>query len=317
MKELKGFKKGVDLGGWFSQCDYSEDTLNNFITEADFVKIAEWGLDHVRLPIDYNILENEDGSYIESGFDRVENAVKLAIKHGLNVVVDIHKTVGFSFDAGEKEEGFFENKALRDRFIRLWDKLAERLAGYSENITLELLNEVTDKSYIDVWNVCAHECIAHIRRFAPTVPVLVGSYWNNSAEAVKDLAAPYDENTYYNFHCYEPLKFTHQGAYWAPGVIDPEERFSFDEMNITEEYFEKFFASAIEKAEKEGTGLYCGEYGVIDRVSPEETLKWYKVIHKVFEKYNIGRAAWNYRAKDFGLTDDRLAPVIDELIANL
>ena len=69
MKELKGFKKGVDLGGWFSQCDYSEDTLDNFITEADFVKIAEWGLDHVRLPIDYNILENEDGSYIDE-YDR-------------------------------------------------------------------------------------------------------------------------------------------------------------------------------------------------------------------------------------------------------
>ena len=32
----KGFYKGVDLGGWLSQCDYSEDTLNNFIKEEDF-----------------------------------------------------------------------------------------------------------------------------------------------------------------------------------------------------------------------------------------------------------------------------------------
>ena len=28
-----GIQKGVNLGGWFSQCDYSEDRLNNFITE--------------------------------------------------------------------------------------------------------------------------------------------------------------------------------------------------------------------------------------------------------------------------------------------
>ena len=62
----------------------------------------------------------------------------------------------------EKEEGFFENKALRDRFIRLWEKLAERLAGYSENITLELLNEVTDAEFIDKWNMIAKECISRI-----------------------------------------------------------------------------------------------------------------------------------------------------------
>ena len=39
MKDF-GFYRGVDLGGWFSQCDYSEDRLNNFITEKDFSIIA-------------------------------------------------------------------------------------------------------------------------------------------------------------------------------------------------------------------------------------------------------------------------------------
>ena len=36
MKTWKGYQKGVNLGGWFSQCDYSEDRFNNFITEDDF-----------------------------------------------------------------------------------------------------------------------------------------------------------------------------------------------------------------------------------------------------------------------------------------
>ena len=51
MKKLNGFNKGVNLGGWFSQCDYSKDRLDNFIKEEDFKTIAGWGLDHVRLPI--------------------------------------------------------------------------------------------------------------------------------------------------------------------------------------------------------------------------------------------------------------------------
>ena len=52
-----GFNKGINLGGWFSQCDYSEERLNNFIHEEDVTKIASWGFDHVRLPVDYNILQ--------------------------------------------------------------------------------------------------------------------------------------------------------------------------------------------------------------------------------------------------------------------
>ena len=29
---------------------------------------------------------------------------------------------------------------------------------------------------------------------------------------------PYDDKIIYNFHCYEPLIFTHQGAYWIPSM---------------------------------------------------------------------------------------------------
>ena len=68
MKTWKGYQKGVNLGGWFSQCDYSEDRFNNFITEDDFKELTSWGLDHLRLPVDYNLVETEDGQYKEEGF---------------------------------------------------------------------------------------------------------------------------------------------------------------------------------------------------------------------------------------------------------
>ena len=34
-----------------SQCDYSRERLDSFITEKDIKQIADWGFDHVRLPI--------------------------------------------------------------------------------------------------------------------------------------------------------------------------------------------------------------------------------------------------------------------------
>ena len=313
MLKEKGFYKGINLGGWFSQCDYSEDRLNNFITEPDIVKIASWGVDHVRIPVDYNIFEDEKGSYIEEGFRRLENAISTCNKHGLNVVLDLHKTAGFSFDFGEKEEGFFASEALQERFYRLWEEFARRYGKLHERVVFELLNEVTDKEYIGVWNKVSAECVKRIRRIAPDTLIFIGSYWNNSVEAVKDLAAPADDKIVYNFHCYEPLKFTHQGAYWTP-LIKPGERVAFADSGATPEFFENMFMEAIKTAEKYGVELYCGEYGVIDLVAPEETISWYKAINSIFEKYGISRCAWSYKEMDFGLSEKRLDGVREELI---
>lgn len=317
MLKEKGFYRGINLGGWFSQCDYSKDRLDNFITEPDFKKIASWGLDHVRIPVDYNIFENEDASYKKDGFERIDRAVDLCGKYNLNVVLDLHKTAGFSFDDyGESESGFFESKALQERFYRLWEEFAKRYGGLSDRIAFELLNEVTDKSFIDTWNEVSNKCIERIRKYAPDTVILVGSYWNNSAVGVADLSKPYDDKVVYNFHCYEPLKFTHQGAYWTD-KINPDERLSFEQGNITPEYFEELFSVPIEAAKKNNTSLYCGEYGVINIASPEDTLKWFKCINSVLEKHGISRSAWSYKEMDFGLSDERLDGVRDELLKYL
>lgn len=304
------------MGGWLSQCDYSEDRLNNFITEPDFEKIASWGLDHVRLPIDYNILENEDGTYKEDGFQCIERALEMAEKNGLHTVIDLHKTAGFSFDFGEKESGFFESEKFQERFYRLWEELAKRFGNRPDKAAFELLNEVTEQKFIDAWNRIAKECIKRIRVYAPETLILVGSYWNNSPEAVKDLEKPYDDKVIYNFHCYSPLEFTHQGAPWAQ-EIDQDARYRFEDVEITPELFERLFLPAIERAKSYGTTVYCGEYGVIDIVDPGDILKWYKVINSVFEKHNIARAAWSYKKMNFGLSDSRMDKVRDELIKYL
>lgn len=314
MLKDKGFYKGINLGGWFSQCDYSEDRLNNFITENDFRIISEWGTDHVRIPFDYNIIEDKNGNWIESGFARLADAVKLSRKYGMNVVLDLHKTAGFSFDYyGESESGFFDSEKYQERFYKLWEQMAQRFGNDPDHIAFELLNEVTDEDFIGAWNRIAHTCIERIRRFAPDTLILVGSYNNNSAATVFALDPPYDDKVVYNMHCYEPLKFTHQGAYWTNAIV-PEERLSYEESECSEEYFEKLFSTAIQKAEKYGAELYCGEYGVIDVVGPEDTLKWLKCINSVFEKHGIGRAIWSYKEMDFGITSEHLNSVRGDIL---
>ncbi len=314
MKDF-GFYRGVDLGGWFSQCDYSADRMDHFISEKDFAIIAGWGLDHVRIPVDYNVMETDEGEWKADGFRRIGNALRWAEKNGLRVVLDLHKTAGFSFDAGEKEEGFFTNESCQQRFYRLWEEMAKNFTD-PDRVAFELLNEVTDASFITAWNRIAGECIRHIRKIAPESLILVGSYHNNAPDAVKDLDAPADQKVVFNFHCYDPLPFTHQGAYWVPW-LDQNARISFEEAGMDGEFFERAFASAIETASKHKTALYCGEYGVIDKATPEDTVRWYELIHSTFEKHEIARSAWSYRQMDFGISDERLDGVRSRLLTLL
>ena len=308
MLKEKGFYKGVNLGGWMSQCDYSIERLDNFINEEDLKIIASWGADHVRLPVDYDVAE-----LMDDGIARIRRAVDMAKHCGLNVMLDLHKAPGYSFDAGEQESGFFENREYQERFLSLWERLAEEFGRDHGNVAFDLLNEITDKDYLPVWKTVSRECITRIRRYAPETIIVIGSYDYNDVRAVKDLDIPQDGFTAYSFHCYEPHAFTHQGAYWDPR-LDKEKRVAFKDSGTTEEMFEELFKSAIAKAEECGADLYCGEYGVIDVVSPEETLEWYKVINRVFERHGISRAAWSYKEMDFGISDSRMDRVREELI---
>lgn len=340
LKEFKGYKKGIDLGGWLSQCNHTKERYETFITEKDIETVASWGADHVRIPVDYDLVEDKEGNYKEDGFAYIQKAVDWCGKYHLNMVLDLHKTFGYSFDFGENEIGFFDNEKYQERFYRLWEEFAKRYSKYEERLCFELLNEVTDKEFCDKWNEISLKCIERIRNIAPTVKILVGGYWNNSGDAVKDLAMPHDENIVYNFHNYDPLVFTHQGASWIPGMpadyrvsIDktfkemdayttehaPELLGRFDNMGdsddkIDGEFFKKRFAEPVKIAEERGVSLYCGEYGVIENAEPGDILKWYKAINEAFEYYGIGRATWSYKSMNFGLADTRLDAVRDEIL---
>ncbi len=317
MADLKGFTRGVNLGGWMSQCDYSDGRLDGFITEPDFEKIAAWGFDHVRLPVDYNVIRNPDGTAREEGLRRVDRALDLCGRYGLNTVLDLHKTRGFSFDPGEMEQGFFSSEEDQTFFYGIWEDFARRYGGRSESVMFDLLNELTDAAYLPAWMRISRECVRRIRRYAPEVRILLGGYDHNSVDSVLELPPPFDGNVVYNFHCYDPHTYTHQGAYWMADVLDLSVRIPFADTGVTEEYFLERFGPAVRKASAEGTALYCGEYGVIDVVPPEDSMGWFRAIHAAFEKCGIGRCLWSYREMDFGLSDRRMDAVREELLRNV
>ena len=341
MRRFEGYMRGVNLGGWLSQADETtKEHYDTFITEADIKDIAAMGLDHVRLPVDYTMIETEDGEMIEDGYRYIDLAVSWCEANGLNILIDMHNTYGYTFDplaVGADREIFFKEEALQKRFYTMWERIAKRY-GARANTAFELLNEVISPNIAENWNEIIDQAIDVIREYAPDTRIVVGGVRYNNVTSVPMLRKPKDENIVYNFHCYEPIVFTHQKAYWvaempkdrtvsyplSAGELKklsqglPEELAQavgrLDEGLSGAAIFETLFVPAVEAAEKNNAPLYCGEYGVIDQAPAEDAVRWMNDIHDAFEAHGIGRALWNYKQKDFGLIDPHYDGVREELI---
>lgn len=342
MRKFDGFIKGVNLGGWISQFDkYDVAHFESFITENDIKDISELGFDHVRVPVDYNVLEDEEGKPIESGFVYLKNCLTWCEKYNLNMVIDLHECYGYSFDPLKKDMDrakFFYDDALQARFLNLWKRIAECFKDNSDRVAFEPLNEVVLREVADAWNVVIKKYIKTIREICPDHYIIIGGVCYNNVMSVPLLENPNDDKVAFNFHCYEPLIFTHQGAYWVEnmkpdfrvGYPKPVDEYRDLSTKLTNdlsgaifaenvkvmgpEFFEDIFAPAIETAKEYNVPLYCGEYGVIDLADNNDKIRWLKDIHGAFNKYGIGHALWNYKEKDFGFVDESFASVKDEFI---
>ncbi len=345
MKKFEGFQKGVNLGGWISQfAKYDIEHFDTFITEKDIEYIASLGFDHVRVPVDYNVLEDEEGNPIESGMQYLTNCYQWCKNNGLHMLIDLHECYGYSFDPLKKDmdrRKFFYDEPLQNRFLALWKRIAEAFKDCGDSVAFEPLNEVVLQEVVDAWNAVIKKYIAVVRSVAPENYIVIGGVCYNNVMSVPLLEKQDDDKIVYNFHCYEPMVFSHQGAYWVEympsdfriGYPKTVEEYRAASLELTEDlggaifkeeakemgpqFFENIFAPAIRKAEEDDVALYCGEYGVIDLADNHDKIRWLKDIHAAFNNHGIGRALWNYKEKDFGFVDERFASIKEEFIESL
>ena len=320
-----------------SQCPYRHEHYETFITEKDIEAIASWGLDHVRLPVDYEVIEESENTEAYAGFKHIDNCIRWCADHGLNLIIDLHKTPGFSFDS-VSSNSLFEDPALQLRFLKLWKAIASRYASYKDTVAFELLNEIVEKDS-SRWNALAHRTIAEIRQCAPDTKIVVGGIQWNSVHTLGLQDQPYDDNIVYTFHFYEPFLFTHQRAEWVEQLPESSMEYPGDlaEYRSTSAaigafgsglhgegvsemgpaYMTSLIRNALDVAAERQVYLYCGEYGVIEHAPSESVVNWYRDIHAIFEQYRIGRAAWTYKSMSFGISDRYDSGITPQIISYL
>ncbi len=339
MERPEAYQSGVNLGGWLSQYQkYDHNHFRTFITAADIQQIAGWGMDHVRLPVDYPVLEDDDQpfAYKESGFEYIENCLEWCRANGLKVILDLHKAPGFVFDNLGSSQ-LFQEKKLQDRFIELWIALAKRFLG-KDGLVFELLNEIVLPGGSQPWNALASRAIEAIRSVDTERLIMVGGNIFNSPAYLKELEIPDDSNLFYTVHFYHPLVFTHQKAPWVPWCKEYNQTVEYpgrvqipDEiakkygrtfglpdastvMELNKEDLRQALMPAVEYKARTGKAIYCGEYGAIEVAPMDSRIRWHRDFVDLLKEYGFGRAVWSYKLMDFSLVDAAGKVVNQELV---
>ena len=333
-------KVGVNLGGWISQYPaYDYGYFDTFIGRDDIRRIAGWGMDHVRLPVDYPVLEQDSqpGAYLEHGFAYIEQCLDWCGENQLRTILDLHKAPGFSFDTLDRNT-LFGSPVLQERYLAMWEAIARRFLGRLDDmLAFELLNEIVLPESAP-WNALARRVVERIRSVDAQRLIIIGGNRYNAPDELRNLDLFDDANILYTFHFYSPLAVTHQKAPWIPALVDydrdvaypgeapgleafleahPEHRGWLGTeagIRFDRPYLERILAPAVDFSKRIAQPVYCGEFGVYEKVERTTRLNWMRDFVALLNAHAIGHAVWNYKALDFGLVD-RDGRVVDrELI---
>lgn len=311
-------RKGVNIAHWLSQSNARGESRASFFIEEDVKRIAGWGFDHVRIPIDEEQMFAEDGSKEPEAFALLHSALDLCAKYHLRAIVDLHILRSHYFNAAVKP--LFTERAAQEAFYECWRQISGELKDYPEDmVAYELMNEPVADDPAD-WNKIVAECHAAIRALEPKRIIVIGSNRWQIFSTAEQLELPAgDPNIILSFHYYEPMLLTHFQASWMdlkdykgpvhyPGnVVTSDEMGEYSELDRSlsgawmdqvydKDRFAKEFGIVAKVAENHGVPVYCGEYGCLSvKANEDARYRWLTDMNDVFDSLGIARAVWAYR----------------------
>ncbi len=316
--------RGTNISHWLSQSERRGLPRKEFFTEADVRRLADWGFDHIRLPVDEAQLWTTDGKREPEAFDLLSRGLDWCDSAGLKAIVDLHILRSHYFNQVD-EPALFTDPAAAQKFADLWRELAAFLKPRSkEMVAFELMNEPVATNDAD-WNRVAHGAYHAIREIESDRVIVMGSNRWNTANHFDALDVPDDQNMILTFHYYNPMLVTHYNAPWwreggdykgeiqypgqpipsaAMALLDADTNARLSKFNKSHDRqgMRADLAQPLAKRAKTGLPLYCGEFGVLNRAPHYVRVAWYRDIIGVFDELGIAWGNWDYKGS-FGLID--------------
>jgi endoglucanase len=273
-----------DLIGSENAARFWEGFRRNYITEADIQRISELGYNCVRPALNARLFltESDAPTYIEEGFELLDNLVTWCRKHRVYVIIDMHAAPGGQTganidDSVNDQAQLFMDKKYEARLTGLWVKIAGR---YKDDPTLaayDLLNEPLPArtgaapKYKKDLEPLYKSLTAAIRRVDKKHMItLEGADWANDWSV---FSKPFDPNLLYQFHYY---------AWDRPDNLKGVDQF-------------------LSHRSKLGAPIWVGETG-----EKNNTIYWGSLDY--FEANNVGWSFWPWKKMDTSNTPFSINP---------
>ena len=322
--------RGTNISHWLSQSEARGEVRHRYFTRPDAQRLADLGLDHLRIPIDEEQMWDEAGHRQGEAFDLLDAALDWCRELGMRAVVDLHILRSHHFlDA---EPRLFTDPKEADRFADLWRDLSAHLRRRpNDAVAYELMNEPVAKDPDD-WNLVARVAYDALRAEEPDRTVVLGSNRWNAAATFDALDVPEgDPNLVLTFHYYLPMPITHYRASWWPGgkydgpvhypgqpikphdwdalPADMKQLLAAHNTFYNAAVMDRDLAQPMAARKRTGLALYCGEFGCIDLCPDPIRKAWYRDFRTVLEAHGIAWANWDYKG-EFGLFDSKGNPTV-------
>ena len=170
--------KGVEAGDEFTLSDKlgKKDATTrlrahreSWITEEDFTWLSARGINAVRIPVGYWVLDGT-GPFV-AGADTLDWAFQTAKKHGIGVLVDLHGAPGsqnaWDHSGRAGTLGWHTSKDNVAKTLDVIERLSERYGKEENLIGIELLNEPRWDVPIEILKSYYTDGYARVRKHIP------------------------------------------------------------------------------------------------------------------------------------------------------
>ncbi len=178
-----------------------------WISARDLDNIRTLGMNAVRLTFGYDTLLNEDGSWRNDAFNRLDWLVQNAWQRGIYTIVDYHAFLPAAADQDGSVTGYWSNAAQKEETVRIWARIADHFRGNPAVAMYDLLNEPNNsapngKQEPSAATVCDlyDRLYRAIRGVDPDHAIAMEGLWG--WEALRDPRQAGYHNVIYSLHCY-------------------------------------------------------------------------------------------------------------------
>jgi len=306
MNQLLG--RGVNMGNALDAP--SEGEWGFTLEEKYFQAAKDGGFNSVRIPVRWSAHALAQPPYtIDPNFmKRVDWAVNCAISRNMPVILNVHHYY----------ELFSDPNGQKERFLAIWQQIAEHFKSSPQILFFEPINEPSGKLSGKVLNSVLKETIDVIRKSNPDRIIIAGSEWNVAGKLSSLQIPKEDRNIIVSIHSYSPLEFTHQGAPW---VTDRDSNSwlgtKWTGTDAEKRAIEKEFDIAVAWAKKNERPINLGEFGSYNRADMDSRARYTKFVVEAAIERGFSFNYWQFDS-DFAVYDTQtntwIKPLLDGLI---